>query len=68
MSKLSELVEAFEIFMKHNPDQWLGGANWDEIYGPDIDETTNISEEDKKRLIELGWFIAEDRNIWMKFV
>jgi hypothetical protein len=68
MPRLSELVEAFEIFMKYNPDQWLGGANWDEIYGPGVDDLDLLTEEDKKRLDELGWFIAEDRNIWMKFV
>jgi len=66
MAKMKKLVEAFEIFMKYNPDQWLEGAEHDVIYGPAEDDI-EVSKEDLKRLSELGWFLDEDEG-WKCFV
>jgi hypothetical protein len=59
MSKsLKEYSEAFEIFAKYGEGRFNTYAEHDIIYaGPD---PAIVSDEDKKRLSELGWFIGED--------
>ncbi len=62
---MKELCEAFEIFMKYNPGQWLEGADHDIIYGPAFG-ALEPSREDGQKLKDLGWFIQDDG--WVKFV
>jgi len=66
MAKMKDLCEAFEIFMKYNPDQLLEGAEHDVVYGPTEDDLDGLTNEDKERLDKLGWFIEEDG--WVKFI
>lgn len=49
-----DLIEAFTIFAKYEGEnQYLPGVEHDEMWaGPNPED---VSEEDKKRLEELGW-------------
>ena len=68
LSKWSEMAEAFNIFAKYsNKDSSYDDtyAEHDVIYaGPKPEE---VSEEDKKRLDELGWHPSEGYPCWLKF-
>jgi hypothetical protein len=68
MARMAHLCEAFEIFMKYNPGQWLEGAEHDVIYGPAEDDLDGLTEEDKKKLLELGWNIDEGFGGWYHYV
>jgi len=64
---MKRLCEAFEIFMEYNPDQQLGGADHDIIYGPEEDDLDGLTDLDKERLHKLGWHINDEYG-WYKFV
>jgi hypothetical protein len=66
MPRMNELCEAFEIFMKYNPDQWLEGAEHDVIYGPAEYDIDGLTALDKERLEKLGWHL--DENGWFHYV
>jgi len=68
MPRMTHLVEAFEIFMKYNPDQWLEGADHDIIYGPGYDDLDGLTDEDEARLKKLGWHRHDDYGGWYHFV
>lgn len=53
-AKYRDMIEAFTIFAKYEGDeQYLAAAEHDEIWaGPSPED---VSDEDKKRLEELGW-------------
>jgi hypothetical protein len=68
MPSMKELVEAFEIFMKYNPDQWLEGAEHDVIYGPAESDVDGLTDKDKERLDKLGWHIDKDFGGWYHYV
>jgi hypothetical protein len=65
VSTYKEFIEAFEIFAKYNSDEYPLCAEHDEIYAWVDDD--KVSEEDKKRLDELGWIINSDGG-FKKFV
>lgn len=52
MKEYEELIEAFKIFMKY-PHSSFMSAEHDEVWaGPN---PYDVTEEDRKRLDELGW-------------
>lgn len=58
-----EIIEAFQIFDKYPNDGELS-AEHDELFaGPGL----KVSEEDEKRLNELGWDYDEGTESWQKF-
>lgn len=64
MATAKAVVEGLTILMKHgavNVD-----AQHDELFaGPGIDG--ELSEDEKKRLEELGWHFDEEFDCWAKF-
>lgn len=78
MASVAEVVEGLEILAKtasvprglaengetDTRTAHLGGANHDIIWGPEADP----SDEDKKRLDELGWHFDSESDCWSRFV
>lgn len=78
MASIAEVVEGLEILAKtaiipkglkekgetDRRTSHLGGANHDIIWGPDADPT----DEDKARLVEIGWHFDEESDCWSRFV
>ena len=61
----AEFAEAFTIFAKYGTGEWGTQPGHDEIHsGPN---PSIVSDEDKKRLKELGWMIAEDEDCFHIF-
>ena len=61
---ISKMIEGLQIFLKYGDD--LVEAGHDEIWGPTAD--TKISEEDKKKLDELGWYLSDEYSCWTAYV
>ena len=78
MASVAEVVEGLEILAKtasvpkglaekgetDTRTARLGGASHDIIWGPEADP----SDEDKKRLDELGWHFDSESDVWSRFV
>jgi len=66
MATVRQVIEGLEILVKYaaNKDAHDFAAGHEQIYYGESD--WSISEDDKKRLDELGWFIDEDS--WSRFV
>ena len=78
MASVAEVVEGLEILAKtanvppcraergetDTRTALLNGAGHDIICGPDADP----SEDDKRRLEELGWHFDEEYDSWSRFV
>jgi hypothetical protein len=64
MSKLKDLHEGIGIMMKYvDPGKWIGGADHDIIWFVDNEDYELFSEEDKKRLDELGFHVDSDNGL-----
>jgi hypothetical protein len=58
-------AEAFAIFANYAGEGGEVAAEHDVVYAcPDVEEMT---EADRKRLEELGWFISEEFECWTRF-
>ena len=78
MASVAELVEGLEILAKtasvprglaeagetDTRMASIGGASHDIIWGPE----SSPSEEDVKRLEELGWHFCSENEVWSRFV
>lgn len=78
MASIAEVVEGLEILAKtasvprglvdkgetDRRTAHLGGADHDIIWGPEADP----SDDDKKRLGELGWHFCSENEVWSRFV
>lgn len=62
--KLANIIEGMQIVAKHSKDQYCVTAEHDQIWCGAYD--LPMTEEEKKRMEELGWFEAEDS--WSVFV
>lgn len=61
-----DMAEAFTIFAKYDEGVGETAAEHDEIYaGPSPEK---VSEGDRKRLEELGWWSDESYDCWRRFV
>lgn len=65
MAKVKEIIEGLQIQAKYKPDEWCA-AEHDIFYGP-CDSDVEISDVDKARLEELGWFIDSECDSWAVF-
>jgi hypothetical protein len=63
MTQIEEIIEGLKIF-KSLGDDSISGAEYGEIFG--TEKTT--SEEQTKKLKELGWYLDTEVNCWAKFV
>ncbi len=65
MAQLRQVIEGMQILIKYcDPNSHEIAAEHDEIYFGD--EGLEVTEEDKKRLDELGWRLGDVG--WMRFV
>lgn len=64
--QLKNLHESVGIFLKYYPEEHLGGAGHDELYGPGYDEG-KMTDEDEQIVKNAGWFVSEDYNAWVAF-
>ena len=62
MPNVESVIEGLQIFAKYKPGKWCA-AEHDIIYGP-CSDSDQISDEDRKRLDEIGWFIDGDSDSW----
>ena len=56
---MNELIEALQIFAKYTDTKWPTHCEHDVLWICGV-EPDKVTEEDKKRLDELGFFIDED--------
>jgi hypothetical protein len=56
---LTELIEALQIFAKYENPQWPTHCEHDVMYICGI-SPDDVSEEDKEKLEELGFFVGND--------
>lgn len=66
---MNDLIEAFTIFKKYGEDKFPTTCDHDilMVYLDAISEETDVSEEDRKRLDELGFFWSEEYNCFASF-
>jgi len=57
MNQYEKLIEAFTIFTKYPHSEYINAEHDEIISGPSPDD---VSEEDIKRLDELGWHVDSD--------
>ena len=67
MAKRSAIIEGLQILSKYYPEDDYCSAEHDQFFGADHDESIVMSESDKKRLDELGWFIDSEVDSWAVF-
>jgi len=65
--EVKKVLEGLLILKKYFPEGDIA-AQHDEIYAGGDASEVEISESDKKRLDDLGWFIDEEEDSWKKFV
>jgi hypothetical protein len=54
----ADYAEAFTIFAKYGDGEWATNPGHDEIWSGPNPEI--VSDEDKKRLEELGWMVEDE--------
>jgi len=62
MAKIESIIEGLQIQAKYKPDDWCA-AEHDVFYGTCTSET-EMSDADKARLEEIGWFICSEVDTW----
>ena len=65
MANVEVVIEGLQILAKYKPGEQCA-AEHDVIYGP-CDSDVEISDADKARLEELGWFICSECDSWARF-
>lgn len=63
---MKDLIEALQIFLKYGNPRNPTNCSHDELHIMEI-EPEDVSEEDIKRLDELGFFVSESENCFMSF-
>jgi hypothetical protein len=63
---MSDLIEALQIFLKYGNPPYPTHCEHDELTICGI-EPSAVSEEDKHRLDELGFFVDESEDCFMSF-
>lgn len=63
---MEKLIEALQIFLKYGNPKWPTHCEHDVLWICGI-EPDQVSEQDKKRLDELGFFIDESDNCFKSF-
>lgn len=63
---MKDLIEALTIFLKYRDEKWPTNCQHDELWimGVTFDE---VSDEDKKRLDELGFIFDDSDDGWKSF-
>lgn len=56
--RLNNIIEGVQIVAKHTDDQFCVQAEHDQVWCGGYD--LPLSEAEKARMVELGWFEAED--------
>lgn len=64
--QLKDLIEALQIFLKYSDEEYPTHCEHDVLMVIGIDED-QVSEEDKARLDELGFFWSDEHDCWSSF-
>lgn len=68
MPNMKRIQEGLTILAKYADENEYLSAEHDILYGPVIKDGAEISEEDAKKLDELGWHVDSLTNSWAAFV
>jgi hypothetical protein len=60
---MEEILEGLKILMNYGNSNF--SAEHDQVYAGSDESVESIKEDDKKKLEDLGWFIAD--NSWSHF-
>lgn len=63
---MEDLIEALKIFLKYKNEKWPTNCSHDLLAIMTISQE-EVSEEDKKRLEELGFMWMEEHECWGSF-
>jgi len=63
---MSDLIEALNIFLKYGDDRCPTHCEHDEMTICGVDPC-DVSEDDRKRLDELGFFVCEDEDCFKSY-
>jgi hypothetical protein len=63
---MEKLIKAFQIFLKYGNPEYPTHCEHDVMYICNID-TSKVTEEDRKELLELGFFYDEDLEQFMSY-
>lgn len=63
---MKDLIEALQIFLKYGNSKWPTNCTHDQLAIMDI-SPADVSEEDVRRLDELGFFVDEDEGCFISF-
>ncbi len=64
MATIRQVTEGLQILMKYSdPDEHNIKSTHDEIFGPDC-RLDDVSEEDRSKLVELGWEYSNGLGCW----
>lgn len=65
---MEQILEGLQILSKYGPKGDFS-AGHDQIWAGDENDksVTDMSEKDRKRMEELGWFIDDDFECWSHF-
>lgn len=64
---MDELIEALTIFKKYAPDCKFPTNCWHDTMGVPVVDPEDVSEEDTKRLDELGFFVCSDLGTFISY-
>ena len=65
MTLAQKIIEGLQILSKYEDNEIA--AEHDTLYAGPLD-AESVSEEDKAKLEELGWFIEGDTGSWTRYV
>jgi uncharacterized protein CbrC (UPF0167 family) len=63
---MDDLIEALQIFRKYKNEKWPTHCEHDVLYIMAVTKD-EVSEEDQKRLDELGFTYGESDDAWISF-
>lgn len=66
MATRKEIIEGLQILEKHDPDTYGVCAEHDIVYGGHGE--LPLTDEERKRMDDLGWFIDSDSGSWACYV
>lgn len=67
MATINEVLGGLQILAKYKGDKHEVNAEHDIIYACSIDSTP-LTDEETRRLVELGWHVDSEYNCWACFV
>ena len=63
---MDELIQALQIFRKYKNPHWPTHCEHDVLYIMEVTKD-EVSDEDKEKLSELGFFYSDSDDCWQSF-